>query len=206
MSSVLQKASGVPNKMHAKPLGAAMNATSINPEAAQRPRPAVVADGRSTGQAHGVCWAAIFAGAAGAASLSLVLLILGVGLGLSSVSPWSSEGMSAQAFGITTIVWLAFTQLAASGMGGYLAGRLRARWASLQGDEVYFRDTAHGFLAWSVATLVTASLLGSAMGAIVSGGVKTGAAVAGTAATAAGAAVPAAASGAQRLGCNRLLR
>ena len=51
----------------------------------------------------GVCWGAVLAGAAGAASLSLILLMLGVGLGLSSVSPWSGEGVSAQAFGLSTI-------------------------------------------------------------------------------------------------------
>jgi hypothetical protein len=143
---------------------------------------------------HGVCWSAILAGAAGAAALSLILLILGVGLGLSSVSPWSGEGISAETFGVSTIGWLTFTQLAASGLGGYLAGRLRTRWATLHGDEVYFRDTAHGFLAWSIATLVTAGLLGSAVGTIVGGGVKAGATVAGTAVTAAAPAAAAAAS------------
>lgn len=158
------------------------------------PRLAVEAAG------HGVCWGAIFAGAAGAAALSLLLLILGVGLGLSSVSPWVSEGVSAETFGFTTILWLTFTQLAASGMGGYLAGRLRSRWSSVHTDEVYFRDTAHGFLAWSIATLLTAGVLGSAVGAIVSGGAKAGAAVAGTATAAVAAAAPAAANAASAAG------
>lgn len=130
---------------------------------------------------HSICWGAVLAGAAGAASLSLILLVLGVGLGLSSVSPWSSEGVSAEAFGVSTILWLAFTQLAASGLGGYLAGRLRHRWSHVQADEVHFRDTAHGFLAWSVATLATAGLLTSAIGAIVGGGAKAGVAAAGVA-------------------------
>jgi hypothetical protein len=132
--------------------------------------------------------------------LSLLLLILGVGLGLSSVSPWSAEGVTAETFGVSTILWLTFTQLAASGTGGYLAGRLRHRWSRVHTDEVYFRDTAHGFLAWSVATLVTASMLTAAVGSIVSGGVKAGAAVAGTAATATAAAAPAAAAAASAAG------
>ena len=122
-----------------------------------------------------VSWAAIVAGAAGAAALSLILLILGVGLGLSSVSPWSGQGASASTFGISTIVWLAFTQLAAAGLGGYLAGRLRVRWAGVDTDEVYFRDTAHGFLAWALATLVTAAMLTSAIGGIVNGAASTAA-------------------------------
>lgn len=123
----------------------------------------------------GVSWAAIVAGAVAAASLSLILLILGVSLGLSSVSPWVSEGIGATTFGVSTIVWLTLTQLLASGMGGYLAGRLRTKWTETHSDEVYFRDTAHGFLAWALASLVTAALLTSVIGSIVSGGAQAGA-------------------------------
>lgn len=133
-----------------------------------------------------VSWGAIFAGAAAAAALSLILLILGVGLGLSSVSPWSGQGITAATFGVSTVLWLTLTQLAASGMGGYLAGRLRIRWMRTKADEVYFRDTAHGFLAWAVATLVTAAMLGSAIGSIFSTGAQVaGTVTAGTAAAAA---------------------
>lgn len=127
-----------------------------------------------------VSWSAVFAGAAAAAALSMILLILGVGLGLSSVSPWAASGLSAAAFGVSTIAWLSFTQLAASGMGGYLAGRLRHRWLRTDPDEVYFRDTAHGFLSWAVASLVTAAALSSAVGGIVGGSVQAGASMAGT--------------------------
>src|SRR4029450_7423713 len=126
-----------------------------------------------------VAWSAIVAGAAGAAALSLILLILGVGLGLSSVSPWSGRGISAPTFGVSTILWVTFTQLAASALGGYAAGRLRTRWTGTHTDEVYFRDTAHGFLAWALATLVTAATLTSAIGSLGSGGVQAGAAGAG---------------------------
>ena len=66
----------------------------------------------------GVSWAAIFAGAAAAAALSLLLLMLGAGLGFSAVSPWSGEGVGAKGLGITAIIWLAVTQIIASGMGG----------------------------------------------------------------------------------------
>lgn len=127
----------------------------------------------------GVSWPAIFAGAAAAAALSLILVLLGFGLGFTAISPWANEGVSAKGLGISTIVWLAFTQIVASGLGGYIAGRLRVKWAYMHGDEVYFRDTAHGFLAWCVATLV----VGSAS-SIVSGGVQAGAMVAGGAASA----------------------
>lgn len=141
-------------------------------------------------QASAVSWGAIVAGAAAIAALSLILLILGTGLGLSSVSPWSHNGVSAMTFGVSTILWLTFTQLFASGIGGYLSGRLRTKWIAVHSDEVYFRDTAHGFLAWAVATLATAAILTTVIGSIISGGVQAGATVArGVATTAAAATV-----------------
>lgn len=118
----------------------------------------------------GVSWAAIFAGAAAAASVSLILVVLGAGLGFAATSPWADEGASAKALGVSTIVWLLVTQIIASGLGGYIAGRLRVKWANLHGDEVYFRDTAHGFLSWAVATLVAAMLILGAAGNLVGAG------------------------------------
>lgn len=127
----------------------------------------------------GVSWGAIFAGAAAAAALSLILLMLGTGLGLSVVSPWVNDGVSADGLGISTILWLTITQIFASGLGGYLAGRLRAKWVDVQNDEIFFRDTAHGFLAWSVASIATAALLTTTVAAVVGSGVQAGAALAG---------------------------
>lgn len=144
--------------------------------------------------ASGVSWAAIVAGAAAAAALSLVLLVLGTGLGLASVSPWAigapREGGGGTALGVAAIAWLVLTSIAASALGGYLAGRLRARW-SVGADEAWFRDTAHGLVAWSVATLVTAATLTSAIGGILGTAGKAGsaaaaAAVAGATAVASG--------------------
>ena len=149
---------------------------------------AVHASGVPSATGSAVSWGAILAGAVAAAALSMILLLLGSGLGLSSASPWSTQGASAMTLGVAGVFWITFTQLAASGMGGYLAGRLRTRWAGVQTDEVYFRDTAHGFLAWAVASLVTAAFLASAVGNVVGMGAKAGATVAGAAATTAGAA------------------
>ena len=141
----------------------------------------------------GVSWGAVIAGAAAAAALSFILLILGVGLGLSSVSPWS---FNATAIGVGTIAWLAFMQLAASGIGGYMAGRLRSKWSSVHTDEVHFRDTAHGLLAWAVATLVTVALLAGGTRAVLSGAIDAGTGVAAAVAPAAAAGAGAAAANA----------
>ena len=136
----------------------------------------VAAEAGFVDQSSGVSWSAVLAGAATAAALSLVLFILGVGLGLSSVSPWS---YNTAPMGKSTIIWLAFSQLAGAGLGGYLAGRLRVKWSGIHTDEVYFRDTAHGFLAWAFATLVTAALLAGAVRAVTSGAIDVGAAAGG---------------------------
>ena len=114
------------------------------------------------GNASGVSWSAVIAGAFVMAALYLILLALGAGLGLSTVSVWSNQGVSTSTFGTASILWIIFMELVSSAMGGYLAGRLRTRWTVIHGDEVYFRDTAHGFLSWCAALVVTAGLLGSA--------------------------------------------
>lgn len=147
------------------------------------PRRAAASIDEVSSRGSAVSWAAIFAGAAGATALSLLLLILGTGLGFSAVSPWTREGISASTFGFAAIAWLSITQLTASGVGGYLAGRLRTKWTAVHADEVYFRDSAHGFLTWAVASLLMVVVMTSAAGSIVSGG----AAVAGGAASAVGA-------------------
>ena len=126
-----------------------------------------------------ISWRAILAGAVAAAALSLILLILGTGLGLSAVSPWVHTGVSATTFGLSTILWLTMTQLIAAGMGGYLAGRLRTKHT----DDAYFQDTAHGFLTWATASLVTAAMLTSVIGTIINGGIQAGASLSGQVAT-----------------------
>jgi hypothetical protein len=152
-----------------------------------------------------VSWAAVIAGAVGAAALSLVLFLLGTGLGLAVASPWTGEGISGSAAGASTIIWVTVVQLLASVLGGYLAGRLRTRWVTVHTDEVFFRDTAHGFLAWAVATLLMATLLSSAAGTALSAGLKAGGEVAKSAATMAGAgAGAAAASSNDKSGANPL--
>ena len=130
-----------------------------------------------------VSWGAILAGTAASAALYLSLLFLGVGLGLSMVSPWANSGASATTISISAIIWLTLSSLIAAALGGYLAGRLRTKWIKVHTDEVYFRDTAHGFLTWAISLLLTAALWTSVMGSIVSGTIQAGASVAGGVAT-----------------------
>ena len=125
--------------------------------------------GKNEAYSAGISWAAVIGGAVVSAALSLILLALGTGLGFSSVSPWSNMGPSASAIGRAAILWLISTQIMASAMGGYLAGRLRTKWVHVHTDEVYFRDTAHGLLVWAVGLVVTAGFLASAATSLAGG-------------------------------------
>ena len=91
-------------------------------------------------------WAAVAAGAFANAALTLLLMAFGAGMGFSAISPWAASGVSITTFSIGTGLYLIVTAMLASTVGGYLAGRLRTRWSAVHSDEVYFRDTAHGFL------------------------------------------------------------
>ncbi len=116
-----------------------------------------------------ISWGAVLGGAFVMAALGLILLALGAGFGLSSVSPWPGAGASSTTFTVEMAVWLIVVQWLSSGVGGYIAGRLGAAAARIHADEAYFRDTAHGVLAWAVAVVVSAGLLASAAGALIGG-------------------------------------
>ncbi|MGB6326569.1 MAG: hypothetical protein WBG11_12590 [Methylocella sp.] len=120
-----------------------------------------------------VSWSAIIAGAVAATAATVILLVLGAGVGLSVISPWYGAGASAETVGVSAVVWLVVVQWVSSGLGGSLAGRLRTKWVGVHTHEVFFRDTAHGFLAWSLAAvggaLVFASVTAWGIGGVAKG-------------------------------------
>jgi hypothetical protein len=118
----------------------------------------------------GVSWPAVAAGAVVSCALTVVLVAFGIGLGLSVVSPWSGVGASASTFKIGTGLYLVVIAMLSSSIGGYIAGRLRTRWVGVHSDEVYFRDTAHGFVAWAFASVLGAVLLASPVNGLIGGG------------------------------------
>jgi hypothetical protein len=128
--------------------------------------------------ASGVSWPAVFAGGVTAAAVSVILLLFGTGLGLSSISPWPHQGVSASTFTVLAAIWLIVVQWVAAIFGGYMAGRLRTKWVGLHTDEVFFRDTAHGFLAWAVGTLIVAAMLSMAAAGAAGTGTQAAATVA----------------------------
>ena len=117
----------------------------------------------------GVSWAAVIAGAVASLALTLVLLSFGAGMGFAVASPWGHSGVSATTFKIGTGLYFIVMAMISSAVGGYLAGRLRTKWIGVQTTEVYFRDTAHGFLAWAAASVLGAVLLVSPASSLIGG-------------------------------------
>jgi hypothetical protein len=117
----------------------------------------------------GVSWAAILAGAAASCALTLVLLSFGAGMGFAVVSPWAGSGVSSTTFEIGTGLYFIVMAMISSAVGGYLAGRLRTKWTGIQTTEVQFRDTAHGFLAWAVASVFGAMVLALPASSLIGG-------------------------------------
>ncbi|MGO7018843.1 hypothetical protein [Rhizobium leguminosarum] len=135
-------------------------------------------------------WGPIFGGAAAAIGVTLILLLLGSGVGLTMVSPWSGPSSSLGTVGVTAAIWLVVVQWLSSGLGGYITGRLRTKWAAVHTDEVFFRDTAHGFISWALATIFVAGFLASSLTSLAGASAQ----AVGSAATAAGTAASSAAS------------
>jgi hypothetical protein len=118
-------------------------------------------------------WGAIIGGALSAIAATIILFSAGSGFGLSTLTPWNFATHAPQSFAIAAGIWMIVMQWLSAALGGYMAGRLRTKWIGTRTDEVMFRDTAHGFLAWALATLlvaifftVGASVAGAALTAI----------------------------------------
>lgn len=119
-----------------------------------------------------VSWSAIIAGAVSVAAVTVFLMLLGSGLGLTMVSPWGNQGAGITTFAVSAAIWMIITQWLSSALGGYMTGRLRARWVGVHTDETFFRDTAHGLLAWALATLLVVWMASSSLTSAVGTGVE----------------------------------
>src|SRR5690349_6478319 len=119
------------------------------------PRP--VSDARAASWAERLVypeWGPIIAGAIAAAALALVLhaFALAIGLSVSSTSPtWRDASF---ALVLLSGLYILLAAIASYGLGGYLAGLMRARPAAPEDTDL--RDGMHGLLAWALATLLTA--------------------------------------------------
>jgi hypothetical protein len=117
-----------------------------------------------------VSWGAVIAGAVVMGAMSLMLFALGAGIGFSVISPWSTGGLPETTKAATVAgIYLTVTAVLAGAVGGYVTGRLRNLWPGVHPHEAFFRDTAHGFVAWAVAIVVSAAFLAPAAATLATG-------------------------------------
>jgi hypothetical protein len=105
-------------------------------------------------QPNYIQWAPAIAGALAAAALAFVLhsFAAAIGLAVSSTAPtWRDASLALQ---LLSGLYLVFVAIVAFGVGGYIAGRMRAP-MNASDDEVEFRDGTHGLLVWAIAMLIT---------------------------------------------------
>jgi hypothetical protein len=117
---------------------------------------------------HYVEWTPVIAGAIAASALSFVLFTFGSSLGIALASSSPSWRDASVALAMLSGLYVILTTIASFGFGGYIAGRLRSRWAaSADTDEVEFRDGIHGLLVWALALALGALLASVAAAAAV---------------------------------------
>src|SRR5829696_6905878 len=112
-------------------------------------------------------WTPVLAGAIAASALSFVLFTFGSSLGIALASSSPSWRDASVGLAFLSGLYIMLVTFASFGLGGYIAGRLRSRWAaSADTDEVEFREGVHGLLMWALAVALGA-LLASAAAATV---------------------------------------
>jgi hypothetical protein len=113
-----------------------------------------------------VDWRSVFAGAVTAAGVSTTLLAFGSAIGLAVVSAAPTWRDSSPWLWTLSGVYLIFVALAAFGLGGYAAGRMRIASGVPVTKEMEFRDGMHGIFTWGLAILISAVLAlgGAAIG------------------------------------------
>jgi len=104
-----------------------------------------------------VQWTPVFSGALVASALFLVLLAFGTALGLSVASSAPTWRDTSPTLAVLSGLYLVLTGLLSFGFGGYVAGRLRTKWAAVpHNDFVEFRDGTHGLVSWALAVVIVA--------------------------------------------------
>src|SRR6185295_11588288 len=113
---------------------------------------------RNDNRWHFLEWSPIILGAFAATALSSVLLGFGVtvGLGVSSTAPTWRDASAALA--ILSGLYLILQAILSFGLGGYLAGRVRASAGgrAMLVEEAEMADGVHGLGVWALAVVMGA--------------------------------------------------
>ncbi len=109
----------------------------------------------------GVSWRAIFAGVVTILATMLLLNLIGLAIGFGSIEP-TEESNPLSGLGTGTLVWWIISCLIALFLGGYVAGRVGVSFSNKSG-------IIQGIMTWALYTFISAWLVTSAVGSIVSG-------------------------------------
>ena len=109
----------------------------------------------------GVSWRAIFAGTVCVLSIMLLLNLFGLALGLGTINP-TEESNPFSGIGTGSIIWWILSNLLALFVGGYVAARVGVSFSNKSG-------IVQGIMTWALYTLISAWLLTSVVGSILSG-------------------------------------
>jgi hypothetical protein len=108
-----------------------------------------------------VSWSAVFAGVVVALVVQLALSLLGLGIGAGTINPLE-EADPTRGLWVGSAIWFALSTIIALFAGGWVAGRLA-------GVPRRTESLLHGLVTWGATTLVAFWLLGTTVGALVSG-------------------------------------
>jgi hypothetical protein len=103
-------------------------------------------------------WGPGIVGAIVAAAMSFVLMGFASAVGLMVASPSPTWRDTSVWLTILSGFWIVLVTVSSFAVGGYLAGRVRSKWAAAL-DEIEFRDGTHGLIAWAIGVMLGAVLL-----------------------------------------------
>ncbi|WP_158858600.1 transmembrane 9 family protein [Lunatibacter salilacus] len=109
----------------------------------------------------GISWRAVFAGTVTALSAMLILNLIGIAIGLWSIEP-TEESNPLSGLGTGAVIWWVLSNLIVLFLGGFVSARVGVSFTDLGG-------MIHGVMTWALYTLLSAWLLTSVVGSIISG-------------------------------------
>ncbi|HLP73512.1 MAG TPA: hypothetical protein VK155_11460 [Bacteroidales bacterium] len=108
-----------------------------------------------------VSWAAVFGGTLIMLMTLMLLSLLGIGIGIGSINPME-EAQPLKGLGTGALIWWVISNIIAVFAGAYAAAKL---------TNLSYKSSGilHGILSWSLYTLISFTLMTSAIGGIISG-------------------------------------
>lgn len=109
----------------------------------------------------GVSWRAIFAGVVTIIAVMLLLNLIGLSIGLGTIEP-TQESNPLSGLGTGSLIWWIVSCLIAIFLGAFVAARVGVSFSNKSG-------IIQGIMTWALYTFISAWLLTSAVGGIISG-------------------------------------